>query len=317
MATAEKGFDIPSIDQALDAKLRVPLERIRQTLQTLQGFRGDGLVGGHLKSTNYVEGLEGWRIKPDGDAEFYRVTLRGGIYASFGTIGGAKIGYDYVQSSNFVTGVSGWRLDNTTGSVEIQDLTARGDIKASSLEVGTNPAISGTTMTGQGAIFNQDGTFAAGDADTNITFNGTALALNGEVIGSLNLKGGSASMVEGNSVENINNIQLSMVVTAADIPTGQTTIPVIVTGGWHMSSALAFGIGRKTSPTFAGDVANLFKANPSSPGIYSFSVKTEIGVGTHYFRVGWVTAAGIFDDDFTTIRLDQLNLSIVVHVAKR
>lgn len=281
MAT-EKGFDIPSIDQQIEAKLRVPLERIRQTLQTLQGYRGDGLVGGHLKSTNYVEGLEGWRIKPDGDAEFYRVTVRGQIVATSGKIGGATIGFDYVQSTNFVPGVSGWRLDNTSGSVEIQDLTARGDIKATSLEVGTSPEISGTTMTGSGAIVNADGSFAFGNSTTNMVFNGTdPLTFNGEVSGKENLRANSASRISSATAGAWGLVSQSITITAADIPAGETTVPIVVTACADVIASTFFDIGVNESPwTSPG---TLLETLPPEPGVQAYTVIYDAAPGTYEF----------------------------------
>lgn len=59
------------------------------------------------------------------------------------------------------------------------------------LSVGTNPAVSGTSMSGTGAIFNPDGQFAIGNSTTNVSFNGSVLKLNGNVVGIDNLKAGA------------------------------------------------------------------------------------------------------------------------------
>jgi hypothetical protein len=53
--------------------------------------------------------------------------------------------------------------------------------------VGSSPAVSGTTMTGAGAVFNSGGTFAAGSATRNISFNGTTLTINGDVVATGNI----------------------------------------------------------------------------------------------------------------------------------
>jgi hypothetical protein len=62
-----------------------------------------------------------------------------------------------------------------------------GSISGTSLSVGTSPAVSGTTMTGAGAIINSTGTFSLGTATTNITYNGTALYLNGNIVANGNI----------------------------------------------------------------------------------------------------------------------------------
>ena len=59
------------------------------------------------------------------------------------------------------------------------------------LVVGGSPGISGTNMTGNGAIINPAGTFAIGNSTTNVTFNGTILKLNGNVVAAENMLGGA------------------------------------------------------------------------------------------------------------------------------
>lgn len=98
---------------------------------------GDGTVGGDLKSTVYTAGSAGWRVRPNGTAEFNNVTVRGGVYASFGLIGAAVIDATGVESDNYVADTSGWRLDGDTGDAEFQNVKARGDIEATSLSAAT------------------------------------------------------------------------------------------------------------------------------------------------------------------------------------
>jgi len=105
-------------------------------------------VGADMSSTGFVTGSAGWRIQGNGNVEFSNAIVRGLIYASGGTFSGALVA--------------------ATGTF------------AGQLRVGSSPTISGTTMTGTGAVINADGTFALGTADGNITYNGTgAPVLNG------------------------------------------------------------------------------------------------------------------------------------------
>ena len=71
-------------------------------------------------------------------------------------------------------GTTGYYIERTTGTAILNNLGARGTLQA-----GTNPAISGTTMTGSGGIINNDGTFALGNSVGNIVFNGTNVYING------------------------------------------------------------------------------------------------------------------------------------------
>jgi len=77
-------------------------------------------------------------------------------------------------------------------SADLGTVTA-GSITGTSLTVGTSPAVSGTTMTGSGGKINTNGTFALGNSSTNITFNGTTMYLNGDVIAGGNIKGNAVT----------------------------------------------------------------------------------------------------------------------------
>ena len=53
--------------------------------------------------------------------------------------------------------------------------------------VGSSPAISGTTMTGSGSVIVDTGNFAFGNSTTNISFDGTQMTLNGNVVATGNI----------------------------------------------------------------------------------------------------------------------------------
>jgi hypothetical protein len=69
-----------------------------------------------------------------------------------------------------------------------------GSISGSSLSVGSSPAVSGTTMTGAGAKINTDGTFALGNSTTNISYNGTQMSLNGNVVATGNINANAVTL---------------------------------------------------------------------------------------------------------------------------
>lgn len=77
---------------------------------------GVTLVRDAIQSRNFVHLVSGWAINADGTAEFSNVVIVGGS----------------LQSANYVAGVSGYKLDGTTGTAEVNQLTARGTV-----EVGT------------------------------------------------------------------------------------------------------------------------------------------------------------------------------------
>jgi hypothetical protein len=70
-----------------------------------------------------------------------------------------------------------------------------GTLTAGTVILGTSPAISGTTMTGTGTRLYSDGRIVAGDAATNLVWDGTALYLNG---GELTV--GSSPAISGSSM---------------------------------------------------------------------------------------------------------------------
>jgi hypothetical protein len=79
-------------------------------------------------------------------------------------------------------GTAGYYIDRSTGDTFLNGLYARG-----TLQSGSSPAISGTTMTGSGGVINSTGTFALGNSTTNISFNGTQMTLNGNVVATGNI----------------------------------------------------------------------------------------------------------------------------------
>jgi len=79
------------------------------------------------------------------------------------------------------------------GTITAGTLSA-GTAFAGSLTVGSSPAVSGTTMTGSGAKINNTGTFAIGNSSTNITYNGSAMYLNGNVVSTGNLNSNSVTV---------------------------------------------------------------------------------------------------------------------------
>jgi hypothetical protein len=98
--------------------------------------------------------------------------------------------------------ITSWSLFQTyiTGSLIVQntitaDKLATNFVYTQNLKVGSSPAISGTTMTGSGALINSDGTFALGTASGNVTYNGTKLSINGI---------GVSSVISGGTITTIN-----------------------------------------------------------------------------------------------------------------
>lgn len=243
---------------------------------------GSLAVGEHIQSTGFISGSAGFRITGAGNAEFSSIIARGTVFASAGQIGAAVIDATGVESDNYVPDATGWRLDGATGQAEFQNIKARGDIRASEIVVGSSPAISGTTMTGSGARINAVGSFAMGNAFANITFNGAQLTLNGPVVAARNLQSGSASLVSANSAGAWGVVECEVTVTADDIPTGQTTIPVVVTGCQDVIAVTFFDMGVNQGPAYTA-VGNLVAALPPNAGLQSYTTVYNATPGTYKF----------------------------------
>lgn len=92
---------------------------------------GNGVIGGSLKSSNYVAGSSGWTLRPDGVAEFSGVVVRGTVYATSGTVGGITIASNELRSSNwngvYGPGGTGWAV-LANGQAYFNALDVRGQI---------------------------------------------------------------------------------------------------------------------------------------------------------------------------------------------
>lgn len=192
-----------SIGTAQIADLAVTDAKI-VTLSVDKLIAGSIAVGEHIQSTGFVSGSVGWQIKGDGTAEFSGVIVRGAFYATSGEIGnltingaltmntsghikGGQTAYD--TGTGFFLGYSGAAYKFSVGNSAGNKLTWDGSALtvAGNLSAGSSPAVSGTTMTGSGAVFNATGTFAIGNATRNLSFNGTDFTLNGTLVATGNI----------------------------------------------------------------------------------------------------------------------------------
>lgn len=123
---------------------------VRGTVYASAGAIGGSYIGStYIQSTTWVSGSNGWRFNSDGTgwvggiymdttsirSANYILNSQGFALRADGTgqIGGLKINATNIESSNYVAGTSGMRI-SYNGDVEIDNLTARGNITASSLD---------------------------------------------------------------------------------------------------------------------------------------------------------------------------------------
>jgi hypothetical protein len=134
-------------------------------------------------------------------------------------------------------------------------------------------------MTGNGALINPTGTFAIGNSSTNITFNGTTLKLNGNVVGPENMAGGAT--LPG-------YVRVYTGGTILELPNALT--PINTWGALTMdTTALVNTIGAVD----ANPSATLFQA-----GSYYYELTVPIKNTNSDTNVGVFTALGVSDGSF-------------------
>lgn len=93
----------------------------------------------------------------------------------------------WISQATYITGSLIVSNTVTADKLSVSQLSAisanLGNITAGDLQLGSSPAISGTTMTGSGAHIYNTGNFAYGNSTTNMVFNGTNVFLNGFITG--------------------------------------------------------------------------------------------------------------------------------------
>lgn len=137
-----------------------------------------------------------------------------------------------IKSADYVAGSAGWQIDKG-GAAEFTNATFRGDVT-----VGSSPAISGTTMTGTGARIYNNGNFAFGNSTSNITWNGSQLSLNGQLIATGNIQSNAASTststvlnVTSSTVYGLNQATQTYTTSYIELSNFNTVATVIIQGG--------------------------------------------------------------------------------------
>ena len=176
------------------------------------------------------------------------------------------------------------------------NLLVTGSVKAAMLQAGVTPAVSGTTMSGQGGIINSDGTFALGNPvnsttgiGANISYNGTTMTLNGNVVGTGNIQNHATSfawsITDGATIaKNASATICSLdVLTDTDL-TSTMMLYAIVTGSYYISS------GTSTAEiTVAAKLKN-YTGGPTLRNLGSTNQFVSGGVNTVSFSCsGYVT----------------------------
>lgn len=209
---------------------------------------GNLRVGGYIRSTTYSAGVSGWTINADGSVEFNNGTFRGALAAATGTFAGA--------------------LSAATGTF------------SGTVTVGSTPAISGTTMTGTGAVINSTGSFALGNASRNIAFNGTdAPRLNGDWVSTSNIASGAitaaSSVTSAYPAASLTTTTETTVVTAGSVNTTVDGVaqPIYIIASFDMVHAM----------TTAAVVTTTLRLKVNGTTVRSWTYQNPAGSAIHRY----------------------------------
>lgn len=177
---------------------------------------GNGVIGGSLKSSNYVAGSSGWTLRPDGVAEFSGVIVRGTVYATSGTVGGWSIGSNYLRSSNYQAGVRGVNF-GSDGSVEIRSTDGTRAFNLQATGTQALLAVPGLSILGNGSA-----TFSGNLSGASGSFSGTLTASN--IINTSHLVNGAVS-------SSVASYETDVLIFRYDTETTVATVRVGTSGG--------------------------------------------------------------------------------------
>jgi Putative phage tail protein len=137
---------------------------------------------GAFPPTNEWGGAEVWQATPPTISAGEALFQSDGIYNP----GTTQTTWNVPYLSNLKVGSLSAITANTG------NLTVSGTIQSNTA------AISGTTMTGSGAVIYSSGNFAVGNSTNNITYNGTTITLNGQVVVASNINVTNLSAISAN-----------------------------------------------------------------------------------------------------------------------
>jgi len=94
-------------------------------------------------------------------------------------------------------------------------------------------------------------------------------------------------------------VTLAVTINTADLPSGSSTVPIVITGAQDVGSQAYFDIGLNTSNFMAA--GNLFNSFPPYGGTYSMTIIYNATPGTYYFSC-FNHGTGNYSDSITRVR---------------
>jgi hypothetical protein len=170
-----------------------------------------------------------------------------------------------------------------------------GSISGTSLSVGTTPAVSGTSMTGAGAVINTGGTFALGNSSTNISYNGSAMYLNGNVVATANVNSNAiTNVVYASSASSFYVSSYTTWANVLSVSITSTGGPLLITTNGNQIVGSDSTYPNPVAPLFRlvrGSTVLVTKQIPSGTGVYgscdasiSYAETPASGTYTYYLQ---------------------------------
>jgi len=184
---------------------------------------------------------------------------------------------------------------NTITANELSSITVSA---SKNIKVGT-AAISGTTMTGAGAILNGDGTAAIGNSTTNITFNGSTMYLNGNVVNTSNIAANAVTNSVYASKASVTDLIGSTWTNVLSVTITSSGGPLLIATNGNQVVGYDTTSGSPSAPYFRlvrDSTVLVTKTIPSGTGVYgscdaSISYAEIPSAGTYTYRLQGIGAS--------------------------
>lgn len=177
------------------------------------------------------------------------------------------------------------------GSLSAITVNTGGLIVTDFIKAGSSPAISGTSMTGTGFTLNSAGTFAIGNSTKNLSFNGSTLTMNGDLVVTGNIQNDAINQFAYGELGQVysgkvNSYTASEVYTLT-LPQAYSPKPTVIfdsnalinsasNGNYYITADIFY---RKVTPTWAAGQTNYFKTTGAGVnGIFNCLVATTANI---------------------------------------
>ena len=225
------------------------------------------VVGGAIKSPNYVVGSLGWRIASNGFAEFSNVTVRGTIDSS--VITGGQIDIGGSDSTSFHVNSAGHLWSGSATLVSTGDYSTR-----SPFYVLNNGSLFARSATISGEINASSGTFSGTITATGTISGGT---ISGALVTGGTLRGAIIQNAETNptfSVTTDGNMKANNIVASASDSGGEAGLQILANGSVKGQQTASTG-----SVFIFGGVSNSLRLGTGTDTTKGLDIKSAAGGG--------------------------------------